>query len=439
MLERRDAAALPTSRPAAVSIGVTLAAAVTVLVAVVAPASAQIEERPRTVVLRFEGWRAEAARRAAVTALRHQYEIVDEAMLIDTAAEIEVDVSTPEGMAAVVERIGVALVIGGFVEHTGRRATTTVWVMDVRGNELSRRSARGPTGRVGLRSIGEAAAAVATEALAVLRRPEPEPERAPTTEPPPVLDDPAEEPVRHVEEVDVSGRWNQPFVRALVGLRIRNRTAAVQPNASTQRFDAEFFPDIQLMIEARPFARDPGGLRGLYAALSGGFSAGLGYYRLPPNDEVAVPMQTASFGVDVGYGLVLGEMVELVLSAGFGLDGFLLSDGTPADFPSVLYAFIRPAVQGRISIVERSLLVLELGFAGRIGIDAGEIQRFGPSGSSAHGIDFHAGLAGQLDFGLSWAARFAYSTYFLGFSGSPTAESGTDEAVQLVFLVGWSF
>lgn len=401
-----------------------------------AGAQVQIQARARSVVLRFEGWHADQARRAAVRGLSDSYDLIEEDQLIDTAARIGVDVSTPEGMAAVVENLGVTLVIGGFVEGTGRRSTTTVWVMDVRGNELARRSTSGPSGRSATQDIAAAATEAAAEALAVLHRPEPVPEPEPELPPDDsAMIDEAPPDSRREEEVDVSGRWNQPLFRALVGLRLRNRTAAIAPNSATNRFDADFFPDIQIAAELRPLALAPGAERGLYFALSGGFSAGLSYFRL---DGQQRDMQVWNFEVDAGYGLVLAEAVELVLSAGFGLDGFDLVEASFVDFPSTTYAFIRPAIQGRIRLLPAHLLVAELGFGGRIVFDSGGIQRYGPDGTSSGGIDFFLGLAGTIDPGFSWAARFAYSSYFLGFSGDPVATSATDEAIQIWLMVGWA-
>ena len=235
-----------------------------------------------------------------------------------------------------------------------------------------------------------------------------------------------------------SGRWNQPLVRALVGLRIRNRSIAVSPDTSNDRFDADFFPDLQLLVEARPFAMDPGALRGLYFALSGGVSVGMSYVQV---DGDAPGMTSFNFEVDAGYGLVLAEMVELVLSVGVGLDGFDLADTTLADFPSALYSVVRPAVQGRIRILDQ-LLVAELGLGGRIVWDAGQLQaqdRFGPEGTSAGGVDFHVGLAGTVDPGFTWAARFAYTGYFLGFNGGIEESRATDEAIQIWLMIGWAF
>jgi hypothetical protein len=412
-----------------------LAALAFVTALVRARAYAQVTSRPRTVVLRFEGWRADQARQATIDGLRSGYELLDEQTLIHTAARIAVDVSTPEGMAAVVEHLGVMLVVGGFIEGRGRGSTTTVWVMDARGNELSRRTTRGPVGRQTAGDISAAAAEAAAEAIALLTRP-------PPPEPPPPEPEPAPPVHRMLREdepaPDVSGRWTQPWVRALVGLRIRNRTAAVSPDARMNRFDADFFPDIQLQVEVRPLARAEGAERGLYFALSGGFSVGLGYFRRPPNDREAVPMQVYNFELDAGYGLVLAEVAEIVLSAGFAIDGFDLADPGPTDFVSARYSVLRPAIQGRFRLVPDQLLLAEVGFGGRIVLDTGALAAaYGPAGTGGGGIDFSLGLAGIVNPGFTWAIRFSYTAYFLSYSGL-VHESGTDEALQFWLMVGWA-
>jgi hypothetical protein len=387
------------------------------------------------VVLRFEGWRADQAREAVIRGLRDGYELLDERLLIDAASRIGVDISTPEGMGAVVEHLGVMLVVGGSVEGRGRGSRTIVQVMDAHGNELTRRTTSGPVSRQAGAEIGAAASEAAAAAVAVLRRPLPEPEPPPTPPAAPVHRMLIE---RHPAEEDVGRRWNQPLLRALVGLRVRNRTASVTPDARVDRFDASFFPDLQLQLEVRPFSRAVGAERGLYLAASGGFSVGLGYYRRPPNDREPVGMQVYNLEVDAGYGLVLAESVELVLSAGFGVDGFDLSEPREGDFVSAIYPQLRPAIQGRFRLVPDHLLLFEAGFGGRILFDTGPLgARYGPTGTTGGGIDVVLGLAGTVMPGFSWAARFSYTGYFLSFSGA-MHQSGTDEAIQFWLLVGWA-
>ncbi|MFN7702374.1 MAG: hypothetical protein ACK5U8_31095, partial [Deltaproteobacteria bacterium] len=91
---------------------VSLVLAGCVLGSAALPGRAQAQAQARAIVLSFEGWRAEQARAAVANALGTQYELVSEEQAITAAAQIAVDVSTPEGMASVVQHLGIELVVG---------------------------------------------------------------------------------------------------------------------------------------------------------------------------------------------------------------------------------------------------------------------------------------------------------------------------------------
>ena len=407
--------------------------------------SASAQERTRAIVLSFEGWRSEQARRAAVSGLETQYELITEDQAVQAATEIGVDVSTPEGMSSVVDHLHITLVIGGFVEGTGRRATTTVWIMDSHGNELTRRTTDGPQGRGAARAIGAAALEAAAEGMAVLARqaetarpqevePEPEPERDIYDERPP------DSLIR--EDEDTGPRWIQPLFRGFIGLDLRNRVASVSPGAALDRFDADFFPMLQVLLETRPFAQSRGFERGLYASLSAGFSVGLSYFTRNGQQRA---MNAYDFDFAVGYGIVIAELFELIPSVGIGLDGIGLEANdplNPADFPSVQLTYFRPAVAGRIRAYE-DWLAIELGIGGRIAFDLGDIGSstrpgtYGLGGASGGGVDLFLGASGIVDPGFSWMVRFGYAGHFLGFTGGPK-ESGVDEGFHIDLFVGWA-
>src|SRR5690606_21453343 len=153
-----------------------LRAMVLAIVAWAAPTAAQ---PPRTIVLSFEGGRrAAAARDAVVTALAPEVQLVTEQQAVSTAERIGVDVSTPEGMAAVVSNLGITMVVLGAIEGRGRSAQMVITVVDPENSELARRSAPANDRE----AIPAAAIEAVREAQAVLQRqrqPEPEPEPAP--------------------------------------------------------------------------------------------------------------------------------------------------------------------------------------------------------------------------------------------------------------------
>jgi hypothetical protein len=448
-------------------------------VSLLAAASASIAEaqttRTRAIVLSFEGWHADQARTAAVDGLSAAYDLITEQTAIDTGVSMGVDPATPEGMGAIVAQLHIELVVGGTVEGTGRAAQTTVWVTDTQGNELARRTAAGPaTGRRGGVAIGNAALEACSEAVMRLHPVGPQPQPQPQPQPDPVAQpqpepEPTHDPSYDIEnEVagesrgqrqdrerraratattpegpSISGRWNQPIFRGLIGVDVRNRVASVSPGEDVNRFDADFAPAIQVFLETRPFAGQDDGLRGLYAYLWTEFSAGLSYFPDAATDDTAT---MTFYGLDVGAGYAgtIAEIFELVGTIGFGLDGVGLSDldrdTQPAHYPSVMLQFVRPAIQARVRIVP-DYLILEGTFGGRILVGAGDLNFFGaPSGG---GIDWSIGLAGIIDPGFTWQVRFGYSGNYLTFgddgTGLPFSDSGVEEAWRILIGVGWAF
>lgn len=400
----------------------------------VGPAEAQPSQVPRAIVLRFEGWRAERARQAVVTELASFVELVDEEQAVDAAQALGVDVSTPDGMAQVVENLGITLVVTGSVDGRGRRATTTIVVVDPRGNELSRRDGPSPRRRRDLPDIAQAALDAVNEAQQVLdqqrqaaMQPEPEPEPDPMAYEPP----PQEEP-----EPEVA--WRQPMILAMGGLRVRSVSTTVRDASFRQHFfAADPYPEIDLRLDARPLAERSDELRGLLFAAEGSFSVGINYVG---GDGQVRGMTSMHFRVDAGYGYTIEDILEIGGTLGIGLDGVFLDD--PDGFPSQLWTYFRPGVFARVRAYEE-LVMVEGGLGGRVGIDGGDVApAFGP-GMFFGGVDLYLGLAGILAEGLTWSARFGYSWQELSFDGAGGAfgngQSGLDETFEGRFLVGYAY
>lgn len=418
-------------------------------------ASAASAQRVRVIVLSFEGTGADDARAAAVRGLETTYEMVDEQAAIDAAGEIGVDVSTPEGMSSVVSHLGIELVIGGFVEGRGRRATTTVWVSDTQGNELSRRTAGPPTGRGAAEAIGNAAYEAAADALLAIHPPD-APEE--TTDPIFAEEEEAEEEEDVFRPAPVDdGRWRQPLIRGLVGIDLRNRNAAVTDRGGTavDFFATDFFPTIEIALDSHPLAFSSGPENGLYVAARTGFSAGMTYTAL--NGE-NLGMNVWHLDLDVGYAGVIANMLEIGGTLGMGVDAIGLEmplpSYLPGDFPSVEYFHFRPGIFARLRAFQ-DYLIVAFGLGGRVFLGTGQINNFEiPTGTpidpstywgiaNGGGVDLNLGLEGIIDPGFSYAARFGYTGNFLGFGDDPTlpAEraSGADEAFHILLMVGWAF
>ncbi|MBX3269304.1 MAG: hypothetical protein KF729_03530 [Sandaracinaceae bacterium] len=397
----------------------------------------------RVIVLTFEGGRrGAAAREAALAELAPYVELVTEEQAIAAAQSMSIDVSTPEGLGEVVRALGVTLVVTGAVTGQGRRAQTELVVVDATGAELARVEAPAPGNAAARAEIGRAAVGAIDAANAALA----ERARGPTADaqsPDPDASGPA--PITYDDDVprraEPSGRWRHPLALALVGLRLRTVAASVDEVATNTRFffAADMYPEIELVTWFRPLtdADDPAA-RGLVLGVRGAVSAGIRYVDEAAGDERA--MTSYRLRVDAGYGYTIDDLVELQGVVGFGLDGVDLE--MPTGFASLLYAYLRPALNVRVALY-RALFVLDGGIGGRIGLDGGPLAgAFGP-GMSFGGVDLSIGFSGVVEPGLAWAARFGYAFHALSFDGSGgtlgMGAQGSDETFELRLLLGWAF
>ncbi len=385
----------------------------------------------RAVVLRFEGWRASTARDAVVEALAPEIQLVTEDQAVATAQELGVDVSTPDGMAQVVQSLGITIVVAGSVEGRGGRAETTVMMLDPTGNELTRRAGPSPLRRQDRDQIGAAALEALQEARAVLQRQNQPP-------PPPVAEEPEEVERPPTVEGPASSGWRPRQVVVLGGLRVRTVGTSVDDGgANVAFFEADAYPEIDLELAYRPWFDANDELRGLFFGLQGGFSVGMSYVAITGDQRT---MTSLRFRFDVGYGHAFGDVVELSGTLGLGVEGVQLDN--PAGFPSTLFTFVRPGIAARFFAVEGELLAVEAGLGGRIGLDGGPLAgAYGP-GLFFGGVDLMFGLSGRVEPGFTWAARVGYVHQALSFSGAGgsfgAGIGGVDEAVEGRFLVGWS-
>jgi len=403
------------------------------IVAWAAPIAASAQP-PRTIVLSFEGGRrADAARDAVVMALAPEVQLVTEQQAVSTAAQIGVDVSTPEGMAAVVSNLGITMVVLGAIEGRGRNAQMVIIVVDPANSELARRSGPTPQSAADREAIAAAAVEAVREAQAVLERqrtPEPEPEPEPR---PSMFHAPEPEPA-----TTPAAGWRPRAFVGYVGLRVRNVGAYVTDHTGyLHYFTSDAYPEIDLELIGRPWSSGTNeAMRGVFFGAQGSFSVGMAYFD-STGDQAG--MTSFRFRLDAGYAGVIGDVFELGGVLGLGIEGVQLD--VADEFPSTLYTYLRPGVLGRLRAVP-DFLIIEAGIGGRIGLDGGPLAAaYGPS-LVFGGVDVFLGVAGSIDLGFSWAARFGYLHHALGFSGAggslATGVSGVDEAVEGRILVGWS-
>ncbi len=392
-------------------------------VSALAAGTASAQARPRAIVLSFEGWHANEAREAVSAALGVGYELISEAQAVEAAAQIGVDVSSPEGMAAVVQHLGIELVVGGSVAGTGRRSTTSIFVLDVNGNQIGDASAPGPSGQSAAVQIGAAAVGACGQAMSRLHPPPPQPEQQPEQvwqpepepAPPPRRDEPPMHSLEDIENERPGGarggggsgyggwssrsgdssesgggdgsseeRWVQPVFRGLLALDIRNRNAyvlTVDEGAPVPASAADFYPQMGLDLELRPVTVDG---HALYARLASWFSAGMRYY--PYNEDESRSLQVFGIEALVGYAGTFADRVELIAALGFGYDSYALELANrihETDFPSVAYPYLPITVGGRVRLLPSSIqgadLHLELMVGPRIIFGGGQIAGRGDS------------------------------------------------------------
>lgn len=395
-----------------------------------ASAAAQV---PRAVVLRFEGPQSDRARDAVLQEIASYVELVDEDRAVTAAQELGVDVSTPEGMAQVVDHLGISLVITGSVEGRGRRAQTEIIIVDARGIELARATGPSPRRRQDRAAIGQAAVQAVTDASVELEHQR----QAAAAAAREVAARPVIDETEPAHEEPTAG-WRQPMLIALGGLRLRTIDSGVDDPAGNRfYFAADMYPEINLDVVVRPFSSSSDDLRGLLFGVQGSFSVGVNYVHSNGIDQDA--MTSMRFRLDAGYGYVIGDIFELIGTVGFGLEGVLIDN--PEGYPSVLYSYLRPALGGRIRAYE-DLVIVELGLGGRIGLDGGDLgPAFGP-GLFFGGLDLFAGVMGSLDMGFTWAARFGYIYHSLSFDGMGgtigNGDGGSDQAVEVQLLLGYT-
>ncbi len=386
----------------------------------------------RIAVLPFEGSFGERARQAAIEGLS-EFTILGDEDITRSAGEIEVDVSTPEGTARAIENLHARLVLMGEVRGRGRTARTILIVQDPQGNEMARAEGAAPQPR------GTWAADLATAARNAVRtanaalppeRPTRTTAEATLDAPPPVVT----EPEVHAEQSD---RWIQPMFRGLGGIFVRNRAAVPSP-VGQDRFLSEFYVEIDLQLETRPFSGARDWTRGLYAAMNAGASVANNYVA---NDGATKGMTSYNLGFALGYGIMPMEVLEITPTVGFGMDGMGV-DRDNDDFPSTTYVFFRPGLMLRFRALE-DLVVVEGGGGLRVVTDGGELgstsrpNAFGDRGAGFFGYDLFLGVSGSIPMGFSWMARAAYTNTAMSYAAGRYS-GGVDESVQFQLLLGWS-
>lgn len=396
---------------------------------------------PRTAVAPFEGRSASALRRAVAQAIDGEVDVVPDDEVEPSAEEAGVEGTGPSGVRELASALGADLIVQGSVSGTRRAQRVELVVRAADGDELARGTARYGRGRAARRRFSGDVRELLERAVSAWRArapAEPEPIEAPV-EP--------EEPEVAAAEVPDDGL---AVLSGLIGVGVRNREATISLDPSGRRtYGSGIYAELAIALEARPFANDAHLGRGLFIQGSFGHSLGL----RSETEDLACDTDPAPAGCNVstsflrfaigaGWLAPIGDVAEVGAGITVGYDGYHLAPNTV--MPSAEYLHIRPGARGRIRLAREALVLdLEVAYRGVIGV--GELATSFGEEAGAHGVDVGAGIGGNLlgamGLGLTWGVRFDYVAYFLSFAGAASdtpATSGSESAVRLTFLVGWS-
>lgn len=332
------------------------------------------------------------------------------------------------------------VLVSGTVTGRGARQRLELVASDAEGRELATRSGRIGRGAAHRRTIEDATRALMDEALARLPREREAPRPAPSSPPPEATSDEstALAPAESQETGELTRRGSLPLLSALAGIVARNRTAEIRlGNGGSQLYDSGFYVEVAARLELRPLAADSGLARGLYLRADYAHAVGLGTQDC--GSGTCMRYETVFFRIagDLGFLFPLGDVVEFGLGVGFGFDAYQIADNRV--LPGVEYPYLRPAVRGRVRIVEETVVIDgEVALRSLFGRERLSAS-FGADGDS-FGMDAGLGLGGVFDFGLAWRLDLTWASYWHQFAGAGSLQSGqngVDQGVRIGAMLGY--
>jgi hypothetical protein len=428
-------------------------------------AHAKPAPKERVVVGSFSGPGAARVRAAVVQALgkSKRYEIVPNDRAEQTAEEIDADLSTDAGRAAVASRLELAGIVSGTIAKRRKQLVLTLEVYGGGSGTMTEERtfrARKPAALVGQ---------VKRRLLAALRRkplkleapdvaPAPEPELAvtesePEPEPDGELEPEADEPEAEPESAQADGdddadedgaededddEPDQPsgedaeHATALelgVGVRFATRSFTYeQPETHLPEHSVALTPAGQAQLRWYPAA-----------PFSEGFASHLGidaYGRLmvpvEATDGPSIYETTSrAFGVNLRARIPLWPS-ELGVHAGWGAHAIEISDsqfGGDPEVPSVAYSFLRLGADARISLSSEFALSLRASYLVLLGFGELAEESWFPDASGG-GIEAQLGAAYELAGPLWIEADLGVVRYFLGMNVATVEPSAA--AIQRV-------
>lgn len=396
---------------------------------------AEAQELPSCAVAPFEGSAGAVMRRSFARALQ-------ESGFVRMIPEDQVDRagSAPDAIA---RATGAQLVITGSVSGSRRARRVDLVAYDASGREIGRETVRVRSGSAGRRAVDRGINDLLADALPQLASGSGggETSTAPTA---PAHTEPTEaEEEEEAEEVSTPSATRSDLganpllfvVRLGVSIRTRDAEAVLSSGMPRSWRSNPVYAELHAGLELRPLAQENDLSRGLF--IRGEFASAVGLGTLSPSGS-PVDTQFWRVGGDLGYLLPVGPAVEVGLAFGAGYDAYDL--GTNTEFPSVDLIYLRPALRGRLRLVDEVVVVgLESGL--RIAVDRGPITAaFG--GGDTIGFDVGANVGGAFDFGLAYQIDLTWVGYWHSFSGGgtlATGQDGTEHGFRVLISAGYAF
>lgn len=233
---------------------------------------------------------------------------------------------------------------------------------------------------------------------------------------------------------------------ALIGGGVRWRRTDLEVGdlaggTENRRLDTGAYFDLGWHLLIRPMGRRSPrpSLRAIVLQADGG--VGLGIRVQPQNSGISLRTDVWRLLGQVGYLYPLGRLLVGGLT-GVGGDIFDIDLNSVLPSSRIVYARVGPAVEYALI---RDALALRFDFGARFPFHLGEIESAFGADASGFGFDATLALRGRIEAGFTYAFRLIWRWYRVRFAGAfddvPAAGNGgggTDNAVGLQFLVGWS-
>jgi hypothetical protein len=243
----------------------------------------------------------------------------------------------------------------------------------------------------------------------------------------------------------VDGPW-LPVLAMMIGGGPRFRNIALEVGDGTggtenRSFETGAYFDFGWHLLIRPWGRRSPrpAMQAMLLQLDGG--AGIGLTAEPVGTGISLQTNTWRLLGQLGYLYPLGPL-QVGGLAGVGVDRLTIDLNSVLPSSKIVYVRFGPALA--YDLVS-DFFGLRADFGFRFPFMLGDLEEAFGDDSSAFGLDATLTLGGRLKAGFAYALRVVWEHYRLRFAGRTAnvpsmgdGGQGTDHAITIQFLVGWS-